>query len=79
MTQLPLPEIDATLCTGCGRCVDVCPTDALAQKDDKAVLAYPDQCTYCVECEDICPEGAIGLPFLVVLAKPPRAARPGLC
>lgn len=65
---LPLPEIDQALCTGCHRCVDVCPTHALAQIDDKARLAHPSLCTYCTACEDICPENAISLPFLIVLA-----------
>ncbi len=62
----PLPTIDHNLCTGCRRCVDICPTQALAQIDEKAALAYPDKCTYCVACQDICPENAIALPFVIV-------------
>ena len=64
----PLPRIDLTLCTGCHRCVDVCPTQALDQRDGKAYLRYPLQCTYCTACEDVCPTDAIGLPFLIVLS-----------
>lgn len=64
----PLPSIDARKCTGCHRCVDVCPTQALAQVDGKAFLALPTRCTYCTACEDVCPEDAIALPFLIVLA-----------
>lgn len=64
----PLPIIDLNLCTGCHRCVDVCPAYALAQIDGKANLHHPDRCTYCTACEDVCPEGAIELPFLVVFA-----------
>ena len=70
----PLPTIDAQKCTGCHRCVDTCPTQALAQRRGKAVLAYPERCTYCTACEDICPEGAIALPFLIVLAPSQPAA-----
>lgn len=66
----PLPTIDLTLCDGCGLCVDLCPTQALASRNAKAVLAYADKCTYCTACEDVCPEGAIALPFLVVIASP---------
>jgi NAD-dependent dihydropyrimidine dehydrogenase PreA subunit len=64
----PLPTINQNLCTGCHRCVDVCPTQALAQVNGKAFLALPARCTYCTACEDVCPEDAIALPFLIVLA-----------
>jgi len=69
LTNYPLPHIDWQRCTGCRRCVDICPTQALAQVDGKAMLCYPDACTYCTSCEEICPEQAISLPFLIVLAK----------
>jgi formate hydrogenlyase subunit 6/NADH:ubiquinone oxidoreductase subunit I len=62
----PLPKIDQELCVGCYLCVDLCPTDALAQLDGKALLLYPDRCTYCTACEDVCPEDAISLPFLII-------------
>jgi 2-oxoglutarate ferredoxin oxidoreductase subunit delta len=69
MCAEPLPKIDQALCTGCHRCVELCPTQALDQVDGKAFLRYPEKCTYCSACEEICPEGAIALPFLIVLAK----------
>lgn len=64
----PLPRVDQDKCTGCHRCVDVCPTSALVQREGKAFLGFPDRCTYCTACETICPEDAIALPFLIVLA-----------
>ena len=64
----PLPIIHLNLCTGCHRCVDICPTHVLAQINGKAQIYYPDRCTYCTACENVCPEGAIELPFLVVFA-----------
>lgn len=64
----PLPSIDQRRCTGCHRCIDVCPTQALAQIAGKAFLVYPERCTYCTACEDVCPKDAIALPFLIVLA-----------
>jgi formate hydrogenlyase subunit 6/NADH:ubiquinone oxidoreductase subunit I len=64
----PMPQIDHQRCTGCHRCVDICPTQALAQNNGKAELLYPERCTYCTVCEEICPEDAIALPFLVILA-----------
>ena len=60
-----MPEIDSELCTGCKACVETCPTNALAQINGKAALAYPERCTYCLACEDVCPAQAIELPFLI--------------
>lgn len=74
--MIPLPRIDRQLCTGCGRCLDVCPPQVLARRDGKAELVDPAGCIYCVACEDICPEGAIALPFLVV-QRPLRQRRAG--
>jgi ferredoxin len=68
MSNLSLPRIVAALCTGCGRCVEICPTQALGQVNGKAMLICPDRCTYCALCEDLCPENAIALPFLIVFA-----------
>ncbi|MBX7233462.1 MAG: ferredoxin family protein [Caldilineales bacterium] len=68
MNPDPLPSIDQNLCTGCRRCVDICPTHALDQAHEKAYLRYPDLCTYCTACEDVCPVNAIALPFLILLA-----------
>ena len=41
--------VDETRCTGCGECVEVCPTDAMRLAN----------CTECEVCLGACPEGAI--------------------
>lgn len=69
MANDPLPRIEQALCTGCHRCVDVCPTEALEQVAAKAYLRYPERCNYCTACEEICPTGAISLPFMVVFGE----------
>ena len=67
MVATLLPEIDEDACTGCGDCVTVCPTDALALAGGKAVMAHPELCIYDGECEPVCPVAAIQLPYVIVL------------
>lgn len=55
--------IDRTLCTGCGTCLDVCPTGAIRLDENDGVstidLALCDECLVCL---DVCPNGAIQRP-----------------
>jgi Pyruvate/2-oxoacid:ferredoxin oxidoreductase delta subunit len=69
-----LSVIDADSCTGCGTCVEWCPTDAiilnaegLAQRDESACLG-------CGVCSRFCPEEAISLKegLRRVFIMPPR-------
>jgi len=69
MVDIILPIIDGERCTGCGTCMDLCPTQAVELRAGQAAIARPEDCTYCGDCEDICPEGAIGLPYEIVLAE----------
>ena len=68
MAATLLPEIDTDICTGCGDCVAVCPTGALAIVEGKAVMAHPELCIYDGECEPVCIVGAIQIPYMIVLA-----------
>lgn len=64
----PKPLINATLCIGCGTCVDVCPeTGTLALVSGKAILAHPDRCVGHSDCVGACPTSAIALSFGGVL------------
>jgi formate hydrogenlyase subunit 6/NADH:ubiquinone oxidoreductase subunit I len=55
------PKFDLDTCIGCGACVNVCPTEALTQKDfidsdppvRKITLRY-DTCIFCGNCSDNC-------------------------
>lgn len=48
--------VDADKCTGCGICVENCPTGSVAL-DPTPV--FDDQCIGCCNCVRLCPEGAI--------------------
>jgi formate hydrogenlyase subunit 6/NADH:ubiquinone oxidoreductase subunit I len=73
-THLALPQIDLARCTGCSRCVQLCPTAAVTVIDGHAAIIRPEACTFCEVCESYCPTGAIGRPFSVVFAADQRGA-----
>jgi len=53
-------KVDNEKCTGCGTCVDECPSEAISMKDEKAVVDA-DTCVDCGVCVDTCPSEAISL------------------
>lgn len=52
--------IDSARCTGCGACVEVCPTGALYLVDGKAAVDE-GLCRECAACLSACPVDAISL------------------
>lgn len=50
--------VDAEKCTGCGDCVDECPSEAIEVKDEVAVVNQ-DDCADCGMCIDVCESQAI--------------------
>ncbi|MGH9775435.1 MAG: NAD(P)-binding domain-containing protein [Candidatus Acidiferrales bacterium] len=64
----PKPVINASLCVGCGSCVEDCPeTGTLEMAGGKAILANPDRCVGHAKCVAVCPTSAITLSFGGVL------------
>ncbi|MGD0230634.1 MAG: 4Fe-4S binding protein [Syntrophorhabdales bacterium] len=57
-----IPLIDDDTCTGCRRCMEVCPPLAIALKDKKARIE-DEFCEECGFCAAECPVGAIRIPF----------------
>jgi thioredoxin reductase/NAD-dependent dihydropyrimidine dehydrogenase PreA subunit len=58
----PKPVINASLCVGCGSCVDECPeSGTLELVAGKAILAHPERCLSHAKCAAVCPTSAITL------------------
>ena len=64
-----IPTVDTTVCTACGACVHVCPTQAIDDKHPEITDA--DKCIKCCACVKACPQQARSLatPFGPVLSK----------
>jgi NAD-dependent dihydropyrimidine dehydrogenase PreA subunit len=60
MPRQELPDIDSRLCTLCGDCVTICPTDCLAI-GARVVVLVPQSCINCAVCEAVCPVAAIAM------------------
>jgi len=75
-TTWALPQIDGTLCTLCGLCLEACPCHAVELGEQGLVFTCPEACprTFtCAEaldcsclCEEVCPTGAIACAFEIV-------------
>jgi MinD superfamily P-loop ATPase len=55
---IPIPKMDETKCTYCGKCAEVCAYNAIAVLKEK-VLVFPELCHGCGSCSYLCPESAI--------------------
>lgn len=56
---MPVPEINADDCSGCGLCVDACPSSVLDIVGDVSAVVNEDACIGCGDCMEECPMGAI--------------------
>ncbi len=55
---LPVPVVDESRCTHCGKCGEVCEFSAIVVIK-KRVMVFPELCHGCGACEYFCPEKAI--------------------
>ena len=50
----PLPYIDPAVCSGCGRCVDVCGEDCIEELGDDRFFIHVENCSQCGKCDAVC-------------------------
>ncbi|MEJ2730479.1 MAG: 4Fe-4S binding protein [Deltaproteobacteria bacterium] len=74
-----LSVIDKEVCTGCGICVERCPTDAIVLNADNVAQRDESACLGCGVCSHFCPEEAISLQegLRRVFIMPPRLREAG--
>jgi NAD-dependent dihydropyrimidine dehydrogenase PreA subunit len=51
--------VDLGKCGGSGKCIEVCPSEAIVLNDDEKAVVDPELCADCGVCEDECPNEAI--------------------
>ncbi len=56
-----LAIIDQEICSGCGTCIEWCPTNAISLDDDELAVRDESACIGCGVCARFCPEEAISL------------------
>jgi len=54
----PIPEVDKSKCTYCGKCGEICEYNAIVVIKSN-VLVFPELCHSCAGCWLVCPENAI--------------------
>ena len=67
------PRFDADLCTACETCIDRCPSEALALKDDLPEVDF-DRCFGCAVCASGCDDNAISMVNKMNYTPPPANA-----
>lgn len=58
IVTVPVPEVNAALCTGCGECSRFCEYNAIVSLETKPIV-FPELCHGCGGCTKVCPEKAI--------------------
>ena len=55
---ITVPRINESLCTACGKCMDICRYNAIVQFGDN-VMTFPEMCHSCLGCFRVCEEDAL--------------------
>jgi len=55
------PIVDQEKCSGCGNCVEICPSEVYQMEEDKSDPVHPEECIECWACVTQCPAESIQL------------------
>ncbi|RKY79502.1 hypothetical protein DRP98_03475 [candidate division KSB1 bacterium] len=66
--------IDASKCSGCGACLDVCPQGAIYMVNHTAMIDSV-RCKSCGKCVEVCPQHAIQWQQVPVIETTPETSR----
>jgi len=58
IVSMPIPQVNSSLCDGCGECSRFCMYHAIASYGTTPVI-FEEMCHGCGGCAQVCPEGAI--------------------
>jgi len=57
-----IPVVKIEDCTLCGKCIEICPPQAIFFENDTLVISE-EFCEECGYCASVCPCNAINIPF----------------
>jgi len=60
--QIPLGYVINSNCVACGKCIEVCPDNAIIKSENNTYSINKSTCIECGACYEICPVEAIDLP-----------------
>lgn len=52
-------KLESPKCTGCGKCIEVCPHQVFVMREGKSVIVEKDRCMECGACVKNCPVNAL--------------------
>ena len=73
-----IARISEATCIGCGKCVKVCPTDAVMGAPKQIHAVFKDACTGCAKCVEVCPTECLTMQPVVVTLHEWRWPKPAV-
>ena len=65
--KIEMPQVDLTLCNGCGLCVTTCHCGAIIFREGVITIIETESCGWCTVCEAVCPADAISCAYEIII------------